>query len=545
MRNGLLRLRHDVVVGSHNDNGNIRHLSTTSTHGSKGLVTRRVEERNVASVLERHIVSANVLRNTTGLTGNNISLTNVVQQRSLTMVDVTHDGHNRSTWHEILLIVLLLAHSSTDFCTDIFCSKAEFLGNKVDSLGVHALIDADHDADTHASGDNLRHGNIHHRSKLVGSNKLCQLEHLALGCNICHFLLHTLADGLALLTAILRTLTHLAALVRKASQSLANLLGNFFIANFWLNRSLLGVILLLLVLTVAALILLLLLATIVLLLLAVRLIGYSIDIYTLLTNADTLLAVTALAILSGTFTTTLFGRFLLRTRSLVQARQVNLTLDGQTGSSIRGRSEAENFIFGLLLGSKCHNFFFLYNRLFCFLRHSNRSLFLHLRSSNHLLLRSRSRLLHLRLNFLSLLWLSLHGLLGRHNLRFLLFVVSLCFWHFCRSSLGLNLLSLGLFCFSLLGRFCLRSISATITQINTAKNLGAGNLWSLNLNLFHWLSLAGVLALFRMADVLLNELCCFVSQTFVRTEFVLQQRILFFCYLIIRIGLYFVKAFLL
>ena len=80
MGDGLLRLRHHVIVGSHNDDGDVRHLGTTGTHGGERLVTRRVEEGNPATILHLHVVSTNVLSDTTRLASNHVGLTDVVEQ---------------------------------------------------------------------------------------------------------------------------------------------------------------------------------------------------------------------------------------------------------------------------------------------------------------------------------------------------------------------------------------------------------------------------------------------------------------------------------
>ena len=88
-------LRHDCVIGSDDDDCKVGHLCSAGTHRREGLVTRGVEEGDVSSVRELHVVCTDVLGDTTGLTGNHISLADVVQKGCLTMVDVTHDGNHR------------------------------------------------------------------------------------------------------------------------------------------------------------------------------------------------------------------------------------------------------------------------------------------------------------------------------------------------------------------------------------------------------------------------------------------------------------------
>ena len=68
----LLGLGHHVVVGSHDDDGDVGHLGTTGTHGCKGLVTGSVKEGDATAILELHVVGTDVLCDTTSLTGNDV-----------------------------------------------------------------------------------------------------------------------------------------------------------------------------------------------------------------------------------------------------------------------------------------------------------------------------------------------------------------------------------------------------------------------------------------------------------------------------------------
>ena len=101
MSNGLLGLRHDAVVGGNDDDGDVGNLSTTGTHGGERLVTRSIQEGDMASVLQCHVVCTDVLGNATCLTGDNVGLADVVEQRGLTVVNVTHHGYDGGAWNEI------------------------------------------------------------------------------------------------------------------------------------------------------------------------------------------------------------------------------------------------------------------------------------------------------------------------------------------------------------------------------------------------------------------------------------------------------------
>ena len=193
-------LRHDVIVGSDNHNNDIGDLGTTGTHSGKRLVTRGIQEGDATAVGQLHVIGTDVLGDTTSLTGNDVRVADVVQQRGLTVVNVTHDGHNRRTLNEICGIVFLVADGLGHLGTGILGLEAKLVGNNVDGLGVQTLVDAHHHAQVHTSGDNLVDGHVHHACQVIGSHKLGELEHLALGCCLCSLFTQLLAELLAFLT---------------------------------------------------------------------------------------------------------------------------------------------------------------------------------------------------------------------------------------------------------------------------------------------------------------------------------------------------------
>ena len=206
MSNSLLGSRHHRVVCSNDDNHNISNLCTTSTHSSKCFVTRSIKEGNLASVLKCHTIGTDVLGNTTCLTSNYIRITDMVEQRSLTMVNMTHDSHDWSTWHEIVLVILLFTNSFLYFGTYIFCLKVELISNKVDSFCIKTLVDRHHDTDRHQGWDDICYRNVHHCCQLWNSNKLCQLQYLtflALCLSLC---IQTLLNSITLLFTVFSTL---------------------------------------------------------------------------------------------------------------------------------------------------------------------------------------------------------------------------------------------------------------------------------------------------------------------------------------------------
>ena len=162
----LLCGRHDRVIGCNDDDSDIRYLCSTGTHGSECLVTRGVKERDAASVRQLHVVCADVLRDASGLAGNDIGLAHIVQQRGLTVIHVSHDGDDRRTRDKFALVILLLVDCLLHFGADIFRSVSELISHQIDGLGVQTLVDTYHDTDRHERSDELCDRHIHHRGKL-------------------------------------------------------------------------------------------------------------------------------------------------------------------------------------------------------------------------------------------------------------------------------------------------------------------------------------------------------------------------------------------
>ena len=92
----LERLRHDAVVGRDDEHDDVGDLCAAGAHGREGLVARRVEERDHRVRLRRRdFVRADVLRDPARFAGHDVRAADVVEERRLAVVDVSHDGDDR------------------------------------------------------------------------------------------------------------------------------------------------------------------------------------------------------------------------------------------------------------------------------------------------------------------------------------------------------------------------------------------------------------------------------------------------------------------
>ena len=163
MRDRLDRLRHHLVVGRDDEHDDVGDLRAARAHGRERLVARRVEERDVPVARQRDVIGADVLRDAARLARDDVGLPDVVEQRRLAVVDVTHDRDDRRTRHELfgrvlddvgleLRGVLVLAHRL----------EAELAGDELDLIEVEPLVDRHHQAQIlERELDDLRRGHLH------------------------------------------------------------------------------------------------------------------------------------------------------------------------------------------------------------------------------------------------------------------------------------------------------------------------------------------------------------------------------------------------
>ena len=103
---GFHRLRHDTVIGCDHEHYDVRHLGAAGAHRGECGVAWRVDEGDLAARRQRDLIGTDVLGDAAGFAGDDVRLTNGVEQRGLAVVNVAHDGHDRGAILEVEIIVL-------------------------------------------------------------------------------------------------------------------------------------------------------------------------------------------------------------------------------------------------------------------------------------------------------------------------------------------------------------------------------------------------------------------------------------------------------
>ena len=104
---GFERLRHHAVIGRDYQHDDVGDFGAARAHARERFVARRIDEHDLAAVL-LDVISADVLRDAAGFAAGHIGFANGVEQRSLAVIDVAHDGDHGSAPHAILGLFGLL-----------------------------------------------------------------------------------------------------------------------------------------------------------------------------------------------------------------------------------------------------------------------------------------------------------------------------------------------------------------------------------------------------------------------------------------------------
>ncbi len=153
---GLDGLRHDAVIRGHDQHDDIGRLGAARAHRRERGVTGCIEERDPA-FLALHRVGADMLRDAAGFRVGHVSPPNVIQQRGLAVVDMTHDGdHGRPRDLLARLYLLFREQLLVDVLgRDRLGDMTEFLDHQRGGVLVDNLVDRHHRAHVEEHLDDL------------------------------------------------------------------------------------------------------------------------------------------------------------------------------------------------------------------------------------------------------------------------------------------------------------------------------------------------------------------------------------------------------
>ena len=178
-----------AASGRDNEDDDVRDVRAARTHGGECRVTRGVDEGDgVALPVDR--VGADPLGDATGLPRGHFGATDGVEQRGLPVVDMAHEGDDRTAGflglgllldrlgrldHELLLLVNPAAGNAFFPLEHKSVEVAELAGD----LGLHALVDVGEDLHAHQIPDDLEGRHTHLGGKFLDLDRGLDVDDLA------------------------------------------------------------------------------------------------------------------------------------------------------------------------------------------------------------------------------------------------------------------------------------------------------------------------------------------------------------------------------
>ena len=160
MVDSLTCLGHYGFVGGNYDDRHIGDAGTAGTHGRKGFVARCVEEGDLFPVGTEHLISADMLGDTSSFAGHHVGTPDKVEQFGLAVVDMAHDRNDWRAVNKVFGFVrFILLDGFLYFNAHEFHLMAEFFSNKGEGFRVETLVNGNEHAERHTGRNDI--GNRH------------------------------------------------------------------------------------------------------------------------------------------------------------------------------------------------------------------------------------------------------------------------------------------------------------------------------------------------------------------------------------------------
>ena len=154
--NRLDRLRHDAVVGRHDQHDDVGDFRAARAHGGEGRVARRVDEGDRLAAGRDDLVGADVLSDAAGFARHHVGVADRVEQRGLAVIDMAHDGDDGRTRHRRAFFIRSIKQAFLDVgFGDPLDRMPHLLGDELRGVGVQRVGQRDHAALAHQKLDHV------------------------------------------------------------------------------------------------------------------------------------------------------------------------------------------------------------------------------------------------------------------------------------------------------------------------------------------------------------------------------------------------------
>ena len=101
---GFDSLRHDTVIGSNNQDDQIRNFGAAGTHFSKSFMSRGIQKDNLAFI-SGNMIGADVLRDSSGFIFCNFGFSYHIKKRCFPVIHMPHNCDHRGPLDELFRVI--------------------------------------------------------------------------------------------------------------------------------------------------------------------------------------------------------------------------------------------------------------------------------------------------------------------------------------------------------------------------------------------------------------------------------------------------------
>ena len=109
MRNRFFGLRHDTVVGCNNEDSNVGNISSAGSHFRERLVAWRIDKGDRAAIF-LDLIGSDLLRDSTRFARHNLGSDQIIEQRSLAVVNVSKERDDWGSSDQIFKTIFDIIH---------------------------------------------------------------------------------------------------------------------------------------------------------------------------------------------------------------------------------------------------------------------------------------------------------------------------------------------------------------------------------------------------------------------------------------------------
>ncbi len=180
----LAGLGHDAVIGRNDQNDDVGQLSAAGPHHAECGVPGGIQEHHISFPRQIYFIRTDMLGDAAVLPFGHLCRTNRIKQLRFSMVDVSHDGDDRSPLDKFLVLILIAGDDRLVVEGDQSDITVVFITDNLCGFKVDLLVDRYHHSHLEEHRDDFRGFQVHLLGKIRNGDHLHHIDGFGNGCQL-------------------------------------------------------------------------------------------------------------------------------------------------------------------------------------------------------------------------------------------------------------------------------------------------------------------------------------------------------------------------